>query len=130
MQAIRPMQSHDKEEFSPDIAAKTALLLLAVGLNAFEYLLPRIPVFPWLKPGLANIVTIVWIIRWGAADALVFSIVRSWITLFLRFFPCLITIEYQRRNRCCNWNGCDMDDFRQARMDRPYRAGHCRRGLP
>jgi len=82
MQAMRPMQSHGREELSPDIAAKTALLLLAVGINAFEYLLPRIPVFPWLKPGLANIVTIIWILRWGAADALVFSIVRSWITSF------------------------------------------------
>jgi heptaprenyl diphosphate synthase len=65
-----------------EIAAKTALLLLAVGINSLEYMLPRIPVFPWLKPGLANIVTIIWILRWGAADALLFSVVRSWITSF------------------------------------------------
>jgi heptaprenyl diphosphate synthase len=76
------MPSPGKGEMSSDIAVKTALLLLAVGINAFEYLLPRIPVFPWLKPGLANIVTIIWIVRWGAADALVFTVVRSWITSF------------------------------------------------
>jgi heptaprenyl diphosphate synthase len=65
-----------------DIAPKTALLLLAVGINALEYLFPRIPFLPWLKPGMANAVTIIWIIRWGAADALLFSMVRTWITSF------------------------------------------------
>jgi heptaprenyl diphosphate synthase len=82
MQTKVPMLLPGKEEISSDIAAKTALLLLAVGINAFEYFLPRIPVFPWLKPGLANIVTIVWIVRWGAADALVYTVVRSWITSY------------------------------------------------
>jgi heptaprenyl diphosphate synthase len=82
MQTMHPTPSPDNDGFSPDRAEKTALLLLAVGLNAVEYFLPRIPVFPWLKPGIANIVTIIWIIRWGAADALVFAFVRSWITSF------------------------------------------------
>jgi len=82
MHPMHPMLSPDNRENSPEIAAKTALLLLAVGINALEYLLPRVPVLPWLKPGLANIVTIIWIIRWGAADAIFFSIVRSWITSF------------------------------------------------
>jgi heptaprenyl diphosphate synthase len=65
-----------------DIAPKTALLLLAVGINALEYLFPRIPFLPWLKPGFANAVTIIWIIRYGTADALLFSAVRTWITSF------------------------------------------------
>lgn len=88
MQPIQSMQSPGNRENiavpagAADIAARTALLLLAVGINALEYMLPRIPVFPWLKPGLANIVTIIWILRWGAADALLFSVVRSWITSF------------------------------------------------
>ena len=82
MRQIQSMQLPDNGALGPDIAAKCALLLLAIGINALEYLLPRIPVLPWLKPGLANIVTIIWILRWGAADALLFSIVRSWITSF------------------------------------------------
>jgi len=91
MQPIQSMQLPGNREHiagpavpadNADIAARTALLRLAVGINALEYMLPRIPVFPWLKPGLANIVTIIWILRWGAADALLFSVVRSWITSF------------------------------------------------
>lgn len=65
-----------------DIAPKTALLLLAVGINALEYLFPRIPFLPWLKPGLANAVTILWVVRYGAKDALLFSALRTWITSF------------------------------------------------
>ena len=65
-----------------NIVPKAALLLLAVGINTVEYLFPRIPFLPWLKPGLANAVTIIWIVRWGAADALLFTVLRSWITSF------------------------------------------------
>jgi heptaprenyl diphosphate synthase len=57
---------------------KTTLLLVAVTLNAFEFFLPRIPLFPWLKPGLANCVTIFWIIRFGGVDAVLFTLLRVW----------------------------------------------------
>ena len=83
------MQLPGKRVNTADIPARTALMLLAVSINALEYMLPRIPVFPWLKPGLANIVTIIWILRWGAADAMLFSIVRSWITSFFFGFSLL-----------------------------------------
>ncbi len=58
------------------------LFLLEVSLSAIEYLFPRIPLFPWLKPGLANIVTIIWIARYGFRDAMLFAIMRIWITAF------------------------------------------------
>jgi heptaprenyl diphosphate synthase len=64
------------------VVPKTALLLLAVAINAIELFTPRLPFFPWLKPGLANIVTIVWIVRYGFVDALLFSILRIWSVAF------------------------------------------------
>ncbi|MFW5959961.1 MAG: Gx transporter family protein, partial [Chitinivibrionales bacterium] len=55
---------------------KVFLFIAAVTLNAAEIFLPRIPVFPWLKPGLTNIVTVVWILRFGYIDTLLFSLIR------------------------------------------------------
>ncbi len=63
-------------------AKKTAWLLCAVALNALEFFVPRLPFFPWLKPGLANIITILWIVEFGAVDAVVFSLLRVWIVGF------------------------------------------------
>jgi heptaprenyl diphosphate synthase len=73
------MQSPDDEEARRELVDKTVLLLCAVALNALEFFIPRLPFFPWLKPGIANIVTMIWIIRYGTVDALLFSLVRSWI---------------------------------------------------
>jgi heptaprenyl diphosphate synthase len=61
---------------------KAVWLLIAVALNTLELFLPRIPVLPWLKPGLANCITIIWIIRYGAADALLLTLLRVWISSF------------------------------------------------
>ena len=66
----------------PRDEVKFFLFLIAVSLSALEYLFPRIPLFPWLKPGLANVVTIVWLVRYGFRDALLFSLLRIWITAF------------------------------------------------
>jgi len=68
---------------------KTVLLLLAIALNVLELFVPRIPLFPWLKPGIANCVTIVWIVRYGAVDAVLFSLVRVWIAGFYSGFSFL-----------------------------------------
>lgn len=84
------MQSQDNG-YSREIVYKTVLFLLAVGLNGIELFIPRIPFFPWLKPGLANIITIIWIIRYGTIDALLFTILRSWISGFYFGFS-LITM--------------------------------------
>jgi uncharacterized membrane protein len=80
------MQSHDeKNQFS----IKTVWLLLAIALNALELFLPRIPFLPWLKPGLANCITVVWIIRYGVKDAILFTLLRSWISGFYFGFSLL-----------------------------------------
>ena len=68
------------------IILKTTLLLVAITVNALELLLPRIPFLPWLKPGLANCVTIVWIIRYGTMDAIFFSFLRIWLVGFYTGF--------------------------------------------
>jgi uncharacterized membrane protein len=57
-------------------------IFAAVAISAVEALIPRIPLFPWLKPGFSNAVTILWIIEYGTADALLFSFLRVWISGF------------------------------------------------
>jgi len=74
------------------VTLKAGLLLLSVSLNALEFFIPRIPLLPWLKPGLANLVTIAWIIRFGAVDALLFSVLRVWITGFYFGFSILTLV--------------------------------------
>jgi heptaprenyl diphosphate synthase len=73
-----------KNDSSADsvIIHKTVWILFAVAINALEFFIPRIPFFPWLKPGLANCVTIVWIIEFGLIDAVLFSLLRIWIAGF------------------------------------------------
>lgn len=76
------MQLPGKEELNREIVIKASLLLLAVALNALEFFIPRIPLFPWLKPGLANIITIIWIIRYGYVESLLYALLRVWIVSF------------------------------------------------
>jgi heptaprenyl diphosphate synthase len=73
------MQSPGNGDARSEMVDKTVLLLCAVAFNALEFFIPRLPFFPWLKPGFANIITMIWIMRYGTADALVYSLVRSWI---------------------------------------------------
>jgi heptaprenyl diphosphate synthase len=71
------------------VVTKTVWLLFAVAINAFEFFIPRVPFFPWLKPGFANIITIIWIIEFGAIDALLYSLLRIWIVGFFFGFSFL-----------------------------------------
>lgn len=83
--------THDSE-LSRTVFLKTTLLLVAITLNAAESFLPRIPFLPWLKPGLANCVTVLWIIRYGGVDALLFSLMRIWLVGFYFGFS-LVTLS-------------------------------------
>jgi uncharacterized membrane protein len=64
------------------VLQKAIWLLIAVALNAVELAIPRLPFFPWLKPGFANIIAILWIIKFGFKDALLFTALRIWISGF------------------------------------------------
>ncbi len=61
---------------------KAIWLLAAVALNAVELAIPRLPFLPWLKPGFANIITILWIMKYGFGDALLYTALRVWISGF------------------------------------------------
>ncbi len=55
---------------------------MAVAISTIEFFIPRIPFFPWLKPGLANCITILWIIKFGFIESLLFIFLRTWIVSF------------------------------------------------
>ncbi|MBN1981685.1 MAG: Gx transporter family protein [Chitinivibrionales bacterium] len=74
------MQSAD--DASQGLTTKTVLLLLGLCLSSLEFFIPRIPVLPWLKPGLGNVITLVWIIRYGFSEALLVAFLRVWIVSF------------------------------------------------
>ena len=71
-----------ENKITHETVIKSGLLLFAIALNTIELFIPRIPFFPWLKPGLANIITIVWIIRYSFIDSLLFITLRVWILSF------------------------------------------------
>ncbi|MFC1863611.1 Gx transporter family protein [Thermodesulfobacteriota bacterium] len=76
------MPSAADSDMSRKIIFKATLLLFAITVNALEMFLPRLPFLPWLKPGFANCVTIVWIIRYGGVEALFFTLLRIWLVCF------------------------------------------------
>ncbi|MDG5814925.1 Gx transporter family protein [Chitinispirillales bacterium ANBcel5] len=86
------MQSPIKQSRDSDVAIKATWLLLAVAINALELAFPRLPFLPWLKPGLANTITIIWIVKYGLTDALLFTTLRVWISGFYFGFS-LITMS-------------------------------------
>ncbi len=65
-----------------EVYRKLLLFTLALLFGALELFIPRMPLFPWLKPGFANIITMIWLIRYGFRDALLFGFLRIWITSF------------------------------------------------
>ena len=56
-------------------------LVAAAGLQAMENLLPRIPLFPWLRLGLSYAVILPFLLRFGVWPALVLLLSRNGMTL-------------------------------------------------
>lgn len=81
----------DDSRCGDDTALRVELLLIALGLSTLEFFIPRIPVFPWLKPGLANAVTLVWVMRYGFTDAVLFVVMRTWVLSFYFGFSFITT---------------------------------------
>lgn len=52
-------------------------LLAASGLQLAELLLPRIPMLPWLRPGLSWIVLLPWLLEFGLGPALALFLCRN-----------------------------------------------------
>ncbi|MBD3347515.1 MAG: hypothetical protein GF401_20860 [Chitinivibrionales bacterium] len=72
------MQSPGSDDTGAMTLERTALLLAAISLNFLEFFIPRIPLFPWLKPGLANSITVIWILKYGLAESILLSLLRIW----------------------------------------------------
>jgi len=85
------MQLPDDSDPEGNSTRKAVWLLLAVALNTLELFIPRIPFLPWLKPGLANCITMIWIIEFGMVDSLMYTLVRVWISSFYFGFS-LVTV--------------------------------------
>ena len=75
------MQSQDNG-VRQRVLTKTVWLLCAVAISALEFFVPRLPFFPWLKPGLANVITMIWIFEFGVIDAIAYCLLRTWIVGF------------------------------------------------
>ena len=73
------------------IIIKTIFILLSVSVSIFEFFIPRIPLMPWLKIGLTNSITLLWIICFGFRDTIFFLFIRLWI-ISLYFGFSLITL--------------------------------------
>ncbi len=65
-----------------EVYQKLLFITVALLLSSLELTLPRIPALPWLKPGLANIVTITWLMRYGYRDTILYGFLRIWLTVF------------------------------------------------
>ena len=76
------MQLPNNNNGRSELTKKAVWLLIAVALNALELFIPRIPILPWLKPGLANSITIIWLVKYGLNDAILYTILRTWISGF------------------------------------------------
>lgn len=83
------ISSHDK------VYEKLLLIIVGLFLASLELLIPKIPILPWLKPGLINIVTIVWLLKYGYRETLLFGLMRLFLTSFFfgfSFFAACLAI--------------------------------------
>jgi uncharacterized membrane protein len=65
----------------PSAEAFAVALLLSAALQIMENLLPRLPVFPWLKLGLSHIVLLPFLLRFGPGPAAALLLGRNLLTL-------------------------------------------------
>lgn len=74
-----PIEPKPSAELFPQLFA--FCLLLASSLQIMENLLPKIPIFPWLRLGLAYLILLPFLLRFGAFKTLMLFICRNLITL-------------------------------------------------
>ena len=76
---LSPTEPKPSTELSPQLFA--FCLLLASSLQIMENLLPKIPIFPWLRLGLAYLILLPFLLRFGAFKTLMLFTCRNLITL-------------------------------------------------
>ena len=70
-----------------DHAGLALLLAFGITANLLEMALPRIPVFPWIRLGLAQIFTLAVIILYSPMEGIRFSVLRTLVAGFLSGMP-------------------------------------------
>ncbi len=70
-----------------DHAGLALLLAFGVTANLLEMALPRIPIFPWIRLGLAQIFTLAVIILYSPVEGIRFSVLRTLVAGFLSGMP-------------------------------------------
>ena len=75
---LSPTEPKPSTELFPQIFA--FCLLLASSLQIMENLLPKIPIFPWLRLGLAYLILLPFLLRFGAFKTLMLFNCRNLIT--------------------------------------------------
>lgn len=71
----------------PSARAFALCLLLSAALQIMENVLPRLPVFPWLKLGLSHVVLLPFLLRYGPAAAGALLLGRNLLTLLFAAGP-------------------------------------------
>lgn len=74
-----PTEKKQSRNLTPEILA--ICLLLASSLQIMENLLPRIPIFPWLRLGLSYLILLPFLLRFGVINTLMLFLSRNLITL-------------------------------------------------
>jgi uncharacterized membrane protein len=77
------MQSPTEPASSADLTPELFgfCLLLASSLQIMEHLLPKVPIFPWLRLGLAYLIILPFLLRFGVRNTVMLFISRNLITL-------------------------------------------------
>lgn len=74
-----PTEPTPSRQLTPELFA--FCLLLASSLQIMEHLLPKIPIFPWLRLGLAYLILLPFLLRFGVGQTLMLFACRNLITL-------------------------------------------------
>jgi uncharacterized membrane protein len=87
------MASPTKSDSNPGAIAEpaastiAACLVLACAMQLAENLLPKIPLFPWLKLGLSHLILLPFLLRFGALPATALALSRSLLTWMVAGTP-------------------------------------------
>lgn len=84
--------SGDSASKNPSAEIVAVSLVLACALQLAENLLPRVPVFPWLKLGLSHLILLPFLLRYGAKPALALAWTRNLLTALVAGTPLTSTL--------------------------------------
>lgn len=75
------MPSPGRSDSRPSAEAFALALLIATSLQIMENLLPRLPLFPWMRLGISYVIILPFMVRYGARAGFALLLARNGITL-------------------------------------------------